>query len=64
MGLNFVGLIKPIGWFIGNKYILVAIDYATKWVEAKAFKTNIAAIIIKNLYGIMRNYVCQNYITL
>jgi hypothetical protein len=64
MGLNFVGLINPIGWFIGNKYILVAIDYATKWVEAKAFKTNIAAIIIKNLYGIMRNYVCQNYITL
>ncbi len=29
---------------------MVAIDYATKWVEAKAFKTNIVVVIAKFLY--------------
>ena len=36
-GIDFMG---PFPNSFGNLYILVGVDYVSKWVEARAFKTN------------------------
>jgi hypothetical protein len=42
-----------------NRYILVTTDYATKWVEARTFCTNIVAVTTKFLYEhILTRYGC------
>ncbi|GKE51075.1 reverse transcriptase domain-containing protein [Tanacetum coccineum] len=33
----------------GNKYILIAVDYLSKWVEAKALPTNDARVVVKTV---------------
>ncbi|GJV66298.1 putative nucleotidyltransferase, ribonuclease H [Tanacetum coccineum] len=45
-GLDFMG---PFPNSKGNKYILVAVDYVSKWVEAQALPTNDARIVIRFL---------------
>jgi hypothetical protein len=49
-GLDFIGPIKLPLRLIGNKYILVATNYATKWVEAKTLITNIVVVTSRLLY--------------
>nr|GEX10415.1 hypothetical protein [Tanacetum cinerariifolium] len=45
-GIDFMGPFPSSG---GNKYILVAVDYLSKWVEAKALPTNDARVFCKFL---------------
>nr|GFA03162.1 reverse transcriptase domain-containing protein [Tanacetum cinerariifolium] len=45
-GIDFMG---PFPSSQGNKYILVAVDYLSKWVEAKALPTNDARVVCKFL---------------
>ncbi|GJS57316.1 reverse transcriptase domain-containing protein [Tanacetum coccineum] len=48
-GINFMG---PFPSSRGNKYILVAVDYLSKWVEAKALPTNDARVVVMLKYGV------------
>nr|GFA52750.1 reverse transcriptase domain-containing protein [Tanacetum cinerariifolium] len=45
-GIDFIG---PFPISKGNKYILVTVDYLSKWVEAKALPTNDARVVVKFL---------------
>ncbi|GKC51167.1 reverse transcriptase domain-containing protein, partial [Tanacetum coccineum] len=48
-GIDFMG---PFPSSRGNKYILVAVDYLSKWVEAKALPTNNARVVVMLKYGV------------
>nr|GEY17239.1 reverse transcriptase domain-containing protein [Tanacetum cinerariifolium] len=46
---NYTTTEKEMLAVVGNKYIFVAIDYLSKWVEAKALPTNDARVVCKFL---------------
>nr|GEV67971.1 reverse transcriptase domain-containing protein [Tanacetum cinerariifolium] len=52
-GINFLG---PFSSSRGNKYILVAIDYLSKWVEKKALPTNDARVVCKFLKSLFARF--------
>nr|GEY26554.1 reverse transcriptase domain-containing protein [Tanacetum cinerariifolium] len=52
-GIDFIG---PFPSLRGNKYILVAIDYLSKWVEAKALPTNDARVVVKFLKSLFARF--------
>jgi hypothetical protein len=59
-GFDFERLIKLAGRYIGNKYILVAIDYVIKLVEARTLKINITTVTTKFLYEcILTKFGCH-----
>jgi hypothetical protein len=53
-GLDVFGQIKLVGQFTRNWYIFVIINYATKWVEAKALKKNTTTTTTKFQF----EYIC------
>nr|GEZ37059.1 reverse transcriptase domain-containing protein [Tanacetum cinerariifolium] len=53
-GIDFMG---PFSSSKGNKYILVAVDYLSKWVEAKAIPTNDARVVVKILKSLFSQLV-------
>ncbi|GKB34412.1 reverse transcriptase domain-containing protein [Tanacetum coccineum] len=52
-GIDFMG---PFLSSRGNKYILVAVDYLSKWVEAKALPTNDARVVCKFLKSLFARF--------
>nr|GEW07082.1 reverse transcriptase domain-containing protein [Tanacetum cinerariifolium] len=52
-GIDFMGLFPSSR---GNKYILVAVDYLSKWVEAKALLTNDARVVCKFLKSLFARF--------
>ncbi|GKB48578.1 reverse transcriptase domain-containing protein [Tanacetum coccineum] len=62
-GIDFMG---PFSSSRGNKFILVAVDYLSKWVKVKALPTNDARVVckfLKSLYarfGAPRAIISEN----
>ncbi|GJR99940.1 reverse transcriptase domain-containing protein [Tanacetum coccineum] len=52
-GIDFMG---PFPSSHGNKYILVAVDYLSKWVEAKALPKNDARVVVKFLKSLFARF--------
>ncbi|GJY11693.1 reverse transcriptase domain-containing protein, partial [Tanacetum coccineum] len=52
-GIDFIG---PFLSSRGNNYILVAVDYLSKWVEAKALPTNDARVVCEFLKSIFSRF--------
>nr|GEW66892.1 reverse transcriptase domain-containing protein [Tanacetum cinerariifolium] len=52
-GVDFMG---PFPSSKENKYILVAVDYLSKWVEAKALPTNDARVVVKFLKSLFSRF--------
>nr|GEZ79393.1 reverse transcriptase domain-containing protein [Tanacetum cinerariifolium] len=52
-GIDFMG---PFPSSRRNKYILVAINYLSKWVEAKALPTNDARVVVKFLKSLFSRF--------
>nr|GEY38728.1 reverse transcriptase domain-containing protein [Tanacetum cinerariifolium] len=52
-GIDFM---RPFPSSKGNKYILVAVDYLSKWVEAKALPTNDARVVVNFLKSLFSRF--------
>nr|GEU66707.1 reverse transcriptase domain-containing protein [Tanacetum cinerariifolium] len=52
-GINFMG---PFPSSKGNKYLLVVVDYLSKWVKAKALPTNDARVVVKFLKSLFSRF--------
>nr|GEU99438.1 transposon Ty3-I Gag-Pol polyprotein [Tanacetum cinerariifolium] len=52
-GIDFMG---PFPSLRGHKYILVAVDYLSKWVEAKALPTNDARVVCEFLKSLLARF--------
>lgn len=53
-GIDFMGSFPSS---MGNKYILVGVDYISKWIEAIASPTNDARVVIR----MFKNYIFPRF---
>nr|GEY50102.1 reverse transcriptase domain-containing protein [Tanacetum cinerariifolium] len=54
--LKGIDFMRPFPSLRGNKFILVAVDYLSKWVEATALPTNDARVICKFLKSLFARF--------
>nr|GEX09242.1 DNA-directed DNA polymerase [Tanacetum cinerariifolium] len=54
--LMCIDFMRPFLSSRGNKYILVSVDYLSKWVEAKALPTNDARVVVKFLKSLFARF--------
>ncbi|GKF70253.1 reverse transcriptase domain-containing protein, partial [Tanacetum coccineum] len=52
-GIDFMG---PFPSSHGNKYILMAVDFLSKWFEAKELPTNDARVVVKFLKSLFARF--------
>ncbi|GKE83881.1 reverse transcriptase domain-containing protein, partial [Tanacetum coccineum] len=52
-GIDFMG---PFSSSRGNKYILIVVDYLSKWVKAKALPTNDAQVVCRFLKSLFARF--------
>nr|GEV40484.1 reverse transcriptase domain-containing protein [Tanacetum cinerariifolium] len=52
----YVYFMGPFSYSRGNRYILVVVDYLSKWVEAKALPTNDARVVVKILKSLFARF--------
>nr|GEW98071.1 reverse transcriptase domain-containing protein [Tanacetum cinerariifolium] len=60
-GANFtakkgIDFMKPFPSLRGNRYILIAVNYLSKWVEAKVLPTNDARVVVKFLKSLFARF--------
>ncbi|KAI3783326.1 hypothetical protein L1987_42404 [Smallanthus sonchifolius] len=60
-GIDFMG---PFPLCRGNKYILVVVDYVSKWVEAEALPTNDARVVVRFLRKLFARKACHQPVKL
>nr|GEU98465.1 reverse transcriptase domain-containing protein [Tanacetum cinerariifolium] len=53
LGIDFMG---PFPSLRENRYILVAVDYFSRWIEAKALPTNDARVVVKFLKSLFARF--------
>ncbi|GJW88348.1 reverse transcriptase domain-containing protein [Tanacetum coccineum] len=52
-GIDFM---RPFSSLRGNRYILVAVDYVSKWIEVKELPTNDAQVVVKFLKQLISKF--------
>jgi hypothetical protein len=57
-GLDLIGFVKVTSKLSRKQYILVPTEYATKWVEAQTFCTNIVGIIGFYMNTFLQDFGC------
>jgi hypothetical protein len=61
-GLDFMGPIKTIAKTTSNQYIIIPLNYTTKWVKARALRDNTTKNTTKSIYeSVITRFGCPTH---